>query len=422
MIRFVDLFAGIGGIRLALERACRSLAIGHECVLGCEIDRKAGCTYQMNFGEDPYGDVRLLTQASPFDYLLAGFPCQAFSYAGKMQGFGDTRGTLFFELERILAAQRPRAFLLENVRGLTSHDGGRTFRTILDVLHRLGYGVAYRLLNSSDFGVPQNRVRIYIFGLLGGTPRLTIESDPGAADSHRFKYQQLSLLRPPYPRRLVRDILEEEVAPQYYCTDRFTNQLVQVVGADLSRLNGVRLIDYRGGNSIHSWQLGIRGQCSQAETDFMDALIANRRKKHFGRTQDGKKLTLDQIRSFYNPPELTAIVASLIAKGYLKEDNGRYNPVAGNMSFEVFKFLDPDSISITLTSSDAHKLGVVQRNRPRHISPRECARLQGFPDDFRCHPDDASAYAQFGNSVSVPVLQALFTDFLTANAAVLGLS
>ena len=106
-------------------------------------------------------------------------------------------------------------------------------------------------------------------------------------------------------------------------------------------------------------------------------------------------------------------------KGYLKEDNGRFNPVCGNMSFEVFKFLDPNSISITLTSSDSNRLGVVQNNRPRRITPRECARLQGFPDSFIVNPTDAFAYKQFGNSVSVPVIEAVVNDFIEQNKDVL---
>ncbi|MBR1887436.1 MAG: DNA cytosine methyltransferase, partial [Bacteroidales bacterium] len=108
------------------------------------------------------------------------------------------------------------------------------------------------------------------------------------------------------------------------------------------------------------------------------------------------------------------------AKHYLKEEDGKFNPVCGNMSFEVFKFLDPDSISITLTSSDSNRLGVIQNNRARHITPRECARLQGFPDSFKLHPLDQYSYKQFGNSVSVPVITAVMKDFIRSNREVLG--
>ena len=148
----------------------------------------------------------------------------------------------------------------------------------------------------------------------------------------------------------------------------------------------------------------------------MDALISHRRHKEFGDHQDGKSLTIEQIKTFFDHENIENIINSLMEKKYLKEMNGRYNPVSGNMSFEVFKFLDPESISITLTSSDANKLGVVQNGRPRRITPRECARLQGFPESYILHPDDNATYKQFGNAVSVPVIQAILEDFIANNS------
>ena len=424
MIKFIDLFAGVGGIRIGATEALRKQGIDSECVLSSEIDEKACETYTLNFGEHPSGDVKKITEIEPFDFLLAGFPCQPFSYAGKRRGFGDTRGTLFFEIERILAQYKPKAFLLENVRGLKTHDGGRTFDTIITKLHELGYGTAELILNSSNFGVPQNRVRLYILGLLGEIPKVTLSSDRGSADSHAFKKLQAQIgmfdNEEGHTYCTVGDILEEQVDEEYYCSDEFAEQLRSVVGDDLSVLHGYRLIDYRGGQSLHSWELGKKGKCSAEEIEFTNLLISNRRLLDFGTHQDGKKLTIDQIRTFYKRDDIEAVIASLIEKGYLKEDDGKYNPVCGNMSFEVFKFLDPSSISITLTSSDCNRLGVIQHNRPRHITPRECARLQGFPDSFIVNPDKAFAYKQFGNSVSVPVIEAVVTDFIIHNAEVLG--
>ena len=170
------------------------------------------------------------------------------------------------------------------------------------------------------------------------------------------------------------------------------------------------MIDHRNGNSLHSWELGIKGDCTPREMEFMNALIANRRLKKFGEHQDGKKLTLEQIKTFFDKPGLGMIMNGLLNKGYLKETGGRFNPVSGNMSFEVFKFLDPNSIAITIVSSDAHKLGVVHNKRVRRITPRECARMQGFPDSFVLHPKDECAYRQFGNSVSVPVIKKVILD------------
>jgi DNA (cytosine-5)-methyltransferase 1 len=127
-------------------------------------------------------------------------------------------------------------------------------------------------------------------------------------------------------------------------------------------------------------------------------------------------LSLDQIQTFFQHPQIEKIAASLVAKHYLRERDGLFNPVSGNMSFEIFKILDPDSISITLVSSDAHKLGVYHHGRLRHLTPRECARIQGYPDSFELHPDDGWAYHQLGNSVSVPVVQTVLQDMIAQNS------
>ncbi len=422
MINYIDLFAGIGGIRLGVSKALYQNGIEADCVLSSEINEKACETYELNFGEYPSGDITKIYDIEPFDLLLGGFPCQPFSYAGKKMGFGDTRGTLFFEIERLLEKYRPTAFLLENVRGLYTHDNGRTFRTIMEKLHELGYGTYDLLQNSSNFGVPQNRVRLYIVGILGETPRMRIGSNLGASDSHKYKKsaKELSLFDDAPVCCCVRDILEPEVDEKYNCSNRFQQMLHDVVGDDLSVLHGYRFIDYRGGQSLHSWELGMKGKCTDAEIRFMNALILNRRKSEFGKEQDGKKLTLEQIKSFFKDPNIEGIISSLIEKRYLQVKDGKYNPVCGNMSFEVFKLLDPNSISVTLTSSDANRLGVVQHNRVRHITPRECARLQGFPDSFKLHPQDSYSYKQLGNSVSVPVIEAVFDDFIKNNRHVLG--
>lgn len=156
----IDLFAGIGGIRLGFE------AFGCENVFTSEWDKAAQTMYEANFGEKPFGDINeIAPQDIPdHDILLAGFPCQPFSIAGKGLGFADTRGTLFFNIEAILEAKKPQAFLLENVKRLTTHDNGLTFATILEKLKGLGYTVYHKVFNSLDFGVPQKRERIYIVG------------------------------------------------------------------------------------------------------------------------------------------------------------------------------------------------------------------------------------------------------------------
>ncbi|CAA6804902.1 MAG: DNA-cytosine methyltransferase (EC [uncultured Sulfurovum sp.] len=161
MIKFVDLFSGIGGFRLAFE------STGAKCVFSAEIDKHACETYQKNFGDYPFCDVSTLSTSDipDFDILCAGFPCQPFSLAGKRKGFEDTRGTLFFDIERIIHAKQPKAFILENVKGLVNHDKGKTLKVILETLEKkLNYKVFYQVLNSKDYSVPQNRERIYIIG------------------------------------------------------------------------------------------------------------------------------------------------------------------------------------------------------------------------------------------------------------------
>lgn len=195
---FIDLFAGIGGIRLGFE------SVGGKCVFSSEFDEDACKTYEANFGEHPSGDITKIDAKDipDFDILLGGFPCQAFSIIGKKEGFAnETCGTLFFEIERILKEKRPKAFMLENVRNLTAHDGGKTFRVIREHLEALGYYVFAKVLNALDYGVPQKRERIIIVGFL--EPVLFAFPDPIPIDK----------------RKTLTDILEKDVAAKYYVKD-----------------------------------------------------------------------------------------------------------------------------------------------------------------------------------------------------------
>lgn len=211
--KFADLFAGIGGIRLGFE------AVGGQCVFSSEFDENACKTYEANFGERPKGDITRIDAADmpDFDILLGGFPCQAFSIIGKREGFAnETCGTLFFEIERILKAKRPAAFMLENVRNLTAHDGGRTFNIIKKHLWALGYNVHAKILNALDFGVPQKRERIIIAGFL----------DPVA-----FSFPSPLA---PKDRKSLYDILEANVPEKYRVNE----------GIRTSRLRRLKNKDY----------------------------------------------------------------------------------------------------------------------------------------------------------------------------------
>lgn len=185
MLRFIDLFAGIGGIRIPFDE------LGHQCVFSSEWDKAACDTYAANFGERPAGDItKIPAECIPsHDLLLAGFPCQAFSIMGKMQGFADTRGTMFFEIERILSYHKPPFILLENVKQLTTHDKGRTFKVILSRLAGLGYLVKWKVLNALDFGLPQKRERVIIVGF-----RNEQDFFDFSFDFHALKYNLADIL------------------------------------------------------------------------------------------------------------------------------------------------------------------------------------------------------------------------------------
>lgn len=207
-LKCIDLFAGVGGIRLGFEQACKEFGYNTECVFTSEIDDWACQTYRKNFpydGHDPKSDVTKVdeTQIPNFDVLLAGFPCQAFSIAGKRGGFDDTRGTLFFDVARIIKEKKPKAFLLENVKGLTNHRGGKTLEVIINTLKEdLGYTVFYKVLNAKDYGLAQMRERIYIVGF---------RNDCGGGG---FDYPQPV---PESERKVIRDIIEENpVDARYY--------------------------------------------------------------------------------------------------------------------------------------------------------------------------------------------------------------
>lgn len=165
-VRFIDLFCGVGGFRYAAMQALEARGLLGECVFSSDIDKDCQAVYAQNFGEFPAGDITAVPPESlpDFDLLLGGFPCQPFSIIGKGKGFEDTRGTLFFSIARILEAKRPRAFVLENVKQLRGHNGGKTLERIMVVLRELGYFSAWHVYNAMDFGLPQNRERIFIVG------------------------------------------------------------------------------------------------------------------------------------------------------------------------------------------------------------------------------------------------------------------
>lgn len=266
-IHFIDLFAGIGGMRLGFEKAAQTLGIKTRCVLSSEINADSCWVYEQNFGESPQGDIRRLEKLPPHEILLAGFPCQSFSSAGKKAEFKDERGTLFVEIIRLIKADPPPAFIFENVRGLLTNDGGRTLKTIQQDVEAMGYRFEVLLLNSANFDLPQNRLRVYLVGILKASCQVNLGTDPGLKDSSAILFQQLSGSELMPKKVTVADILEENAPEDYDCSPQLVEALKKRLGGDLNRLHGMRLLDYRGGNSIHSWELELRGECSPEEVE-----------------------------------------------------------------------------------------------------------------------------------------------------------
>ena len=297
---FIDLFAGIGGIRIPFTE------LKGKCVFSSEWDKFAQKTYKLNYGEIPHGDI---TQIDPhsiptFDLLLAGFPCQPFSQAGLKKGFADTRGTMFFCIEEIIRIKRPKIFLLENVKQLKGHDKGRTLETIITHLKDLNYSIDFKVLRAADFGIPQNRERLYIVGF----------------DESIYTKDQIDTFcfpTPSYTPTKVGDILQKNVDEKYTISDTL----------------------YQG---------------------------------HLRRKQQ-----------------------------HLAKGNG--------FGFSLFN--EESSYTNTLSAryyKDGSEILIEQKNKnPRKLTPRECARLQGFPENFIISVSDTQVYRQFGNSVSVPVVRAI---------------
>ncbi len=417
-IKFIDLFAGIGGIRKGFELACADKGFSSECVFTSEIKPHAINVLNQNHpNEIVYGDITLINEKEipNFDFLLAGFPCQAFSVAGKRLGFQDTRGTLFFEVERILREKKPYGFVLENVEGLVNHDRenphdkmGRTLRTILDHLESLNYKVSWRVLNAKSFGVPQERKRIYIVGTKKEHPNLD-----------RFTHKSTKLV----------DILESGLPP---VDSKFTKLLLSHYS--VQELYGKAIKDKRGGeNNIHSWDIEYKGPVSAEQKLLLNSMMKERRKKKWAEEygidwMDGMPLTLEMIRTFYDKPNLEKMLEDLVAKKYVRKEHPKrkvnnrreqdeslpigYNIVAGKMSFEVAKVLNPFEIAPTLVAMDMQHLFVPDGKGIRPLSLREGIRLFGYPDNYKFDVSIDEGYDLLGNTVVVPVIEAVASRVL----------
>jgi len=362
-LRFLDLFAGMGGFRLALELA------GHKCVGFCEIDKFARQTYKANFnteGEVEWHDITKVTDGQArelrgkVDLITGGFPCQAFSVAGERRGFEDTRGTLFFEIARIAKQIEPRYLLLENVKGLLSHDKGRTFGIILNTLDELGFDCEWQLLNSKDFGVPQNRERVFIVG-----------------HSRRF------------PRR--------EVFP----ITRTSGQTLKEITRGLA--DAYRVYDPAGiARTLKAEAGGVGAKTGLYVVQNRHGVLINRDKV---RTKDDNLascLDANYYRGLDNRGARTGVMIRHTKDGFhLARNDEKKSSIQGT--------------HVTYPEGKSHCLGTshipmtTDGVRIRRLTPLETFRLQGFPDEFfhrakAAGVSDSQLYKQAGNAVTVNVV------------------
>ncbi|MGM0085628.1 DNA cytosine methyltransferase [Enterococcus sp. DIV0188] len=388
-MKFLDLFAGIGGFRLGMESA------GHECIGFCEIDKFARTSYKAihdTTGEVEMHDITTISDEfirgiGSVDVICGGFPCQAFSVAGKRKGFEDTRGTLFFEIARFASILRPRYLFLENVKGLLNHEGGATFETILRALDELGYDVEWQVLNSKDY-VPQNRERVFIIGHLRGERTRKVfpfERKNGTTAKNN--------IRPINNSKKTRELLNFDSTNRFYDVNGISPCLNTMQGGD--REPKIAVV-----GNVNPSGSGMNGQV-YSSNGLAPTLTTNK--------GEGAKIAI---------PVLTPDRVE-------KRQNGR-------------RFKDDGEEMFTLTAQDKHGVAIIQKSRGyndggiykvaptvtsnswhennflkdsiriRKLTPRECWRLQGFPDwafdKAKEVNSDSQLYKQAGNSVTMPVI------------------
>lgn len=433
--KYVSLFSGIGGFEQGLN------PIGGQCVMASEIDKFANQAYEVLYGEPTVGDVMKYEakDVPDHDLLVGGFPCQAFSVAGKRGGFEDARGTLFFEVVRIMAEKKPRVALLENVKGLIGHDKGKTLDTIVKALNECGYRVDFNVLNSKYFGVPQNRERIFIVAiredLVANEPWAFEGTNVVAKGKRRISgYDDVKTFNFDWPAQTevitrLRDILETKVDERYYLSEEKTAKLVaqleqrqQKVGTDDTspeKIAGLYGMNKQAGSM---WDVEkIAPTVKTPSGGNSEPIIAEQQSLDAGMKDNATKVREDGL-------------ASTLPASYYKGLCGQGRPFVGEEVEEVRPVLTPDRIekhqngrrfkedgeeAFTLTSQDRHGVafGVEPTYRIRKLTPLECFRLQGFSDEAHQALVDAGIsnsqrYKMAGNAVTVNVIDALGAKLL----------
>ena len=382
------MFTGIGGFELGLKHS----SLDHTSVGYSEIDKYAISIFEKHFkGVKNYGDATTIEpwRIPDFDLLVGGFPCQAFSVAGKQQGFNDTRGTLFFDIARVCAEKRPRYLVLENVKGLLSHDSGKTFQTILGVLADLGYRVEWQVLNSKDFGVPQNRERVFIVGHLGersGQEIFPLTGTSKTFTSQVIDYEVRSIMMDHAKQngRLIKE--NEESAFTLTTLDR---QGVMLKEITKGQSQGQRIYDSSGLATTLASQAGGLG----AKTGLYSV---QSKEKTMGDILEGK-VKQENFIDIIN------------TKGKSKNKNIASTITGGGHSGGNHSDMDL-LVTPVVTSGrkNKHQRGI----RIRRLIPLECERLQGFPDGWTAGLSDTQRYKTLGNAVTVPVVTAVINQLV----------
>ena len=389
-MKFIDFFAGIGGFRLGMEQA------GHECVGHCEIDKFADKSYRaMHDVKESEWYADDITRVEPdelpeADCYCFGFPCQAFSIAGNRRGFEDTRGTLFFEVMRLAKERKPHILFAENVKGLLNHEGGQTFGIIISTMDELGYDVEWQVLNSANFGVPQNRERVFIIGHLRGTSGRKVfpirDSDHTSAGFSRQTANTITTRTG-----------ESQGVGTYAAESEQPAQIKQIIGGS----QGQRVYDPEG----LSVTLGSQGGGMGAKTGLyaVPVLTPDRTEKR----QNGRRFKEngEPMFTLTGQDRHGVMIKEATAKGYAEAHEGDSINLAVPNS-KTRRGRVGKGIANTLDTSCAQ--GVLDGYRIRKLTPRECFRLQGFPDDYfdraAAVNSDSQLYKQAGNSVTVNVI------------------
>lgn len=417
---FIDLFAGIGGFRLGLE------AIGGHCLASSEINAHANQVYRSNWPNDPdehnLGDISQINSLPKHDLLVGGVPCQSWSIAGKNRGIEDPRGKLWLDVIRLLDQSRPKAFIFENVKGLYDQRHRGALNYLVETFSSFGYKVYFRLLNSFDFNVPQNRVRIFIIGIQETSMQRPFVW-PKPQNTHTQLHEILAgLERPKQQNKTVviqRNLFGERINVGH-------NKLTPLG----SKNQFFILTDIRNGpTSIHSWEL--YDNISEREQIICMTILRNRRKAQYG-PQDGNPMSFADLQTLIpdlQENELQQLLTKKILRQY--EETGKYEffnrKLSGGID-GVYRVYLPTStffptimasgtldfvstVNVTGETDKLYKTNFINKVlRPknyRHLKPAELAKLQGFPSDFQLHKTDKRNMKLFGNSVAVPVITAV---------------